>query len=183
MPRILRETELIPFGGIPFPLLRRHSQMIHRIPLMSTAIAAVVTIACSDSTAPQLGPEEPLSASSPRSGALHVTKECSEYTLQAGSFCTITSSNLKQIEVGSRIVYAQPAGATSLDSDVILDPPGPGNNTAFGHCALEFATGVGRCTFSGGTGKFTWFHASVAVSYLGGPNWAWDGSYSFSPRD
>jgi hypothetical protein len=66
---------------------------------------------------------------------------------------------------------------------VVLDPPGPGNNTAFGHCELEFATGVGRCTFSGGTGKFTWFQASVAVSYLGGPNWAWDGTYSFSPRD
>src|SRR5688500_15097427 len=66
-----------------------------------------------------------LSASS-RSGALHVTKECSEYFGRAGEFCTITSSSLKQIPVGSRVVYASPAGATSLDSDVILDPPGPG---------------------------------------------------------
>src|SRR5690349_4917194 len=31
---------------------------------------------------------------SPRSGPLHVTKECSQYTRLAGSFCTITSSNL-----------------------------------------------------------------------------------------
>jgi hypothetical protein len=108
-----------------------------------------------------------------------VTKECSEYTGLAGSFCTITSSSLKQIEVGSKVVYASAAGATSLDSDVILDPPGPGNNTAFGHCRLEFATGVGLCTFSGGTGKFTHFNARVVVSYLGGPNWAWDGTYSF----
>jgi hypothetical protein len=159
--------------------------MIRHIPLISTAvIAAVVTAACSDMTAPnQPGPKGPLSVSSPRSGALHVEKECSEYTGQAGSFCTITSSSLKQIEVGSRIVYAQAAGAASLDSDVILDPPGPGNNIAFGHCALEFATGVGLCTFSGGTGKFTWFQASVAVSHLGGNNWAWDGTYSFSPRN
>src|SRR5687768_16499497 len=98
-----------------------------------------------------------LSASSQRRGDLHVTKECSEYFGRAGEFCTITSSNLKQIEVGSRVVYAEAAGATSLDSDVVLDPPGPGNNEAFGHRALEFATGRGVCTFSGGTGKFTHF--------------------------
>ena len=112
-----------------------------------------------------------------------MTKECSAYTGLAGSFCTITSSNLDAIEVGSRIVYGRAAGATSLDSDIVLDPPGPGNNTAVGHCALDFATGLGLCTFSGGTGKFTWFHASANVSYLGGPNWAWDGTYRFSPRD
>lgn len=41
---------------------------------------------------------------------------------------------------------ASPAGATSLDSDVTL-VVGPGN-TAFGHCRLEFATGVGRIDFS-----------------------------------
>ena len=124
-----------------------------------------------------------LAATAPRSGDLHVTKECSAYTGAAGAFCTITSSNVKEIEVGSRIVYAQAAGATSLDSDVVLDLPGPGNNRAFGHCALDFATGRGLCTFSGGTGKFTWFHASANVSYGGGPNWAWDGTYSFSPGD
>jgi hypothetical protein len=118
-----------------------------------------------------------------RSGDLHVTKECSAYTGEAGSFCTITSSNVKAIEVGSRIVYAQAAGAASLDSDIVLDLPGPGNNTASGHCDLDFATGIGLCTFSGGTGKFTHFQASANVSYLGGPNWAWDGTYSFSPRD
>ena len=26
----------------------------------------------------------------------------------------------------------------SLDSSVVLDPPGPGNNKAFGHCRLDF---------------------------------------------
>jgi hypothetical protein len=108
-----------------------------------------------------------VSASSPRSGDLHVTKECSAYTGLAGSFCTITSSNVKAIEVGSRVVYAQAAGATSLDSDVVLDTPGPGNNTAFGHCALDFATGLGLCTFSGGTGKFSWFDARMSRTWAG----------------
>jgi hypothetical protein len=127
-----------------------------------------------------------VSASSPRSGDLHVTKECSAYTRLAGGFCTITSSNIEQIEIGTRVVYAVASGPTVLDSDVVLDPPGPGNNKAFGHCRLDLATGVGLCTFSGGTGKFTWFDARVDVSRVGAPilkTWAWDGTYSFIPRD
>jgi hypothetical protein len=125
-------------------------------------------------------------ASFPRSGALHVTKNCLEYTGLAGGFCSITSSNLQQIEAGSKVIYAVIRGATELDSDVILDLPGPGNNTAFGHCHLVFATGVGLCTFSGGTGKFTHFEASAVVSRIGlaaERNWAWDGTYSFDPQD
>src|SRR5829696_9012983 len=120
-----------------------------------------------------------VSASSPRSGDLSATKECSGYTGAAGSFCTITSSNLAAIEVGSKITYLQPAALlTPAGSDVVLDLPGPGNNAAFGNCSLA----VGHCMFWGGTGKFAWFHASVAVSYLGGLDWAWDGTYSFSPK-
>ena len=53
----------------------------------------------------------------------------------AGSFCTITSSSLAAIPVGSRIIYLQPADLfTPAGSDVVLDTPGPGNNTAFGNC-------------------------------------------------
>ena len=119
-------------------------------------------------------------AASPRSGDVHATKECSGFTGEAGSFCRITSSTLKAIEVDSRIVYLQPDQVgTSVGSDVVLDLPGPGNNKAFGHCSLA----VGVCTFSGGTGKFNGFSASVRVSYLGGLDWAWDGTYSFNLRD
>jgi hypothetical protein len=121
-----------------------------------------------------------LSESFPRAGDLHATKECSGFTGLAGSFCTITSSSLDQIEVGSRVVYLQPASnKTAAGSDVILYTPGPGNNTAFGHCSTFLAL----CTFSGGTGKFTWFDASVVVTSLGKPNWAWNGTYSFDPHD
>ena len=119
-------------------------------------------------------------AASPRSGALHATKECSGFTGASGSFCTITSSTLPAIAVGSKILYLDPGALlTPAGTDVVLDPPGPGNNTAFGRCSLA----IGQCTFSGGTGKFTWFHASVAVSHLDGLNWAWDGTYSFAPND
>ena len=125
-----------------------------------------------------------VSATSTRSGHLSVTKECSGFTGAAGSFCRITSSSLKAIEVGSKIIYLQPANiGTPGGSDVVLDLPGPGNNTASGHCALDPGTGNGLCTFSGGTGKFTWFEATAHVSHLAGPNWAWDGTYSFNPQD
>ncbi|HEY8171859.1 MAG TPA: hypothetical protein VIH21_02130, partial [Dehalococcoidia bacterium] len=44
-----------------------------------------------------------------RSGFLRVTKECLQYTGQAGSFCTITSSNVPEIKVGSKVFYGQAA--------------------------------------------------------------------------
>ena len=114
----------------------------------------------------------PAAAASPRSGNLHATKECTGFNGGPGSYCMITSSNLPAIEVGSKVLYLQPGNLfTPAGSDVVLDLPGPGNNAAYGNCSLA----VGRCSFWGGTGKFTWFHASVAVSFLDGPNWAWDG--------
>ena len=121
----------------------------------------------------------PAAAASPRSGDLHITKECSEYTFEAGSFCTIESSNIKALARGDRIVYAEAAGADSLDTDIsIAARPG---NIAAGHCTLVFASLPGRCTFWGGTGVFTHFHASVAVSVDATGLVHWDGTYSFMP--
>ena len=105
----------------------------------------------------------------------HLTKECSEFAGGIGSYCTVTSSNVAAITVGTRIFYAQAAGPSSLDSDIILYA-GTGN-TATGHCALDFETGLGECTLSGGTRTLDGIRARVDVSYLGGPNWAWDGTY------
>ena len=123
----------------------------------------------------------PSLSASPRSGDLHVTKECSGFDGAPGSFCTIKSSNLKAIEVESTILYLQPEQLfTPLGSDVVLDPPGPGNNKAFGHCSLA----LGVCAFSGGTGKFTGFHATVDVSHNDDYSlWYWEGTYSFSNQD
>ena len=163
--------------------------MIHRKLLITAAImASVVTTACSDTTAPtQLvtaaGMAPSFSGTFPRSGPLHITKECSQYTRLAGGFCTITSSNLDGIEAGTKVIYAVASGPTVLNSDVVLDPPGPGNNKAFGHVVLDLASGQGVVTISGGTGRFTWLEASVVVSRLVRPNWAWEGTYSFDPRD
>jgi hypothetical protein len=117
---------------------------------------------------------------SPRSGELHVTKECSHYFGQAGEYCTITSSNLDAIQPGTNVVYASAAGATSLNSDLVLD--GPGNDNANGHVTLNFVTLSGVVTFSGGTGEFRGFSASVIVTYNTNDNlWHWDGTYTFMP--
>jgi len=123
------------------------------------------------------------SGSSPRLGALHVTKECSQYDLGAGSFCTITSSNLTAIKPGSKVVYATAAGDPTpgmLDSDLVID--GPGSNTAMGHVVLDVRTLTGVVTFSGGTGVFTHFHAGpLAVACPAFPDCSWDGPFGFDP--
>jgi len=115
-----------------------------------------------------------------RARPLHLTKECppTQYQGQIGGYCTVTSSNVAAITVGTKIFYAQAADPTSLDSDVILYA-GPGN-TATGHCALDFESGLGQCTLSGGTRRLDGIRARVDVSYLGGYDWAWDGTYRFS---
>lgn len=126
------------------------------------------------------------SESFPRSGELHVTKECTEYRGLAGGFCTITSSNIAEIEAGSKVIYTSGLVPPTLDTDLVLDTPGPGNNAAFGHVVLALGPGTGTVTFSGGTGKFTHFTASVVVTRVGAAalkTWAWDGTYSFDPRD
>ena len=118
-------------------------------------------------------------SASPRSGDLHVTKDCAEYNFGAGEHCTIQLSSLNAIARDMQVVYASAAGATSLNSDLVLD--GPGNNDAFGHVTLDFQTLSGEVTFSGGTGRFSGFHARVDVTHVSGTLWRWDGTYSFTP--
>ena len=113
----------------------------------------------------------------PRSGDLHVTKECSQYTRLAGGFCTITSSNLEEIEAGAKVIYAEAAAEGTLDTDVVLDA-GSGN-TANGHVVLDLAANKGTATLSGGTGKFVGFEAQADVTADSDGVWHWSGTYSF----
>ena len=132
------------------------------------------------------------SPSTSRSGDLHVTKACGDIPPGNILFCTITGSNLKLIKSGSRVIYFQDPGATSLDSDIVV-VVGPGSY-ALGHVVLDLATGNGVLTLSGGAGPFASFHAKVRVTPPGGANpaapggvngadWAWDGWYSFGGHD
>ncbi len=115
----------------------------------------------------------------PRNGEIHITKECSQNQGKPGDFCTITSSNLPQLPVGSRVYYTQAAGIPSgvLDSNVVLDAGD--NNRAVGRCTLPFSTLIGVCTFEDGIGLFAGFSARVIVDCTNGCRW--DGTYSYRP--
>jgi hypothetical protein len=112
--------------------------------------------------------------------AFHATKDCSGFTGLVGAYCTIRSSNVKALKVGSKIFYVQVASRTALDSDTIIYVKR--GSVATGHCFLRSATGVGRCTISGGTGTLTGFRfrmrvkADASVPSL----FHWDGTYRVS---
>ena len=146
----------------------------HRRPLVAIAGLVALILALASGAASVSASEK-----NGKSRPLHVTKDCMTSTGLAGAFCVITSSNLPAIKVGSKIFYDQAAGvpAGMLDSNVILDTGG--GDRAVGRCTLDFATGLGLCTFSDGTGQLAGFHARVDVSALGGRQWAWDGTYRF----
>jgi len=112
--------------------------------------------------------------------AFHATKDCSGFTGLVGAYCTIRSSNVKALKVGSKIFYVQPAGQTALDSDIVIYV-GPGT-VATGHCLVRHATGVGLCTISDGTGTLAGFRLRVRVTASSSiPKlWHWDGTYSFN---
>lgn len=143
-----------------------------RLLVVTAMIAALAVLAPSAAAA---------SEGSWHKGDLHVTKECSAYTHLAGGFCTITSSNLAAIPVGSKVIYEHALVGLVLETDITLDPPGPGD-VAFGHVHLDLVAKVGTATFTGGTGRLAGFTASVAVTpNVGVPfGWKWDGTSSFS---
>jgi len=150
-----------------------------------TRIIAIAVVASSAAltSAPQIGVASVSAAE--RKGELHVTKECTGAFVGAWEFCTITSSNVGRIKVGSRIYYVdawnEPLGLQ--DSAVVLDA-GNGNR-AVGRCTVDFATGRGLCTFSDGTGRFAGFHARLQVTPPADETdfWHWDGTYSFGELD
>jgi hypothetical protein len=128
-----------------------------------------------------------------QAGTIHVIKDCSQYNNNAGDYCTIVSSNLRSIPPGAHVFYTQAAPAAnpgdpfateynyvSLDSNVVLHVAT--GDWAVGRCTLNPDGATGLCTFSDGTGPLAGFTAHVNVSFAGGNNFRWDGTYSFSPR-
>jgi hypothetical protein len=114
-----------------------------------------------------------------RSGALHVTKECSEYFGGVGEFCTIKTSNVAVIQPGMRVFYLTTPGPNGvLDSDIALSS-GKGG-AAVGH-VLVGDTG-GLVTLKGGSGRFRHLWAKARVSVDKDGIWHWDGTYSFKRR-
>ena len=103
-----------------------------RVLVAATSLLAVAASVLAVTASAQSG-----AGANDRTRPFHLTKECGpDYHGGIGAYCTVTSSNVPAIRVGTKIFYAQ-AGAPdgSLDSDVILYA-GP-RNTATGHCAVD----------------------------------------------
>lgn len=164
-----------------------------RILWISLALPAVVLLAA------MILPRMPrVVQADERSGELRVTKNCSAETNDDGSFCTITSSNLPEIQVGSRVFYTQ--GLVGCDTGAVsypcptLPPTPEGVNIALdgnailyvgvrdwavGRCTVDSTGNFGLCTFWDGTGPLTGFRARIDVSSSDGVNYEWRGRYSF----
>jgi hypothetical protein len=121
------------------------------------------------------------SASTERSGELLMIKDCTHDTFLSGGSCSITSSNVPEIGVGSMVFYDQAAGTPTglLDSNVVLDA-GHGNR-AVGRCTLDLSTKGGLCTFSDGTGDLAGFSARLDVACASLAVCRLDGTYRFHP--
>ena len=140
---------------------------------MKSILALILVVAAAGSAA-----TAGLAKSTPTSGRLHVTKECSQYNGTVGSFCTIVSANIDAIKTGMRVIYLGAPSNGTLDSDIVLSSAD--GSEAYGHVTLDFAKAKGRVTFSGGTGALAGFQADAKVSLDSSGAWHWDGSYSFS---
>jgi hypothetical protein len=164
-------------GAADTPLFESATGEIHMRTRRSFALA--VTVVAVGLLTQLVGPSFAVANEGPtRTGALHVTKECSQYTGAAGDFCTITSSNVRAIEVGMRVVYHQAIGPANLDSDFVLSFRR--GSTAYGHVTLDDLAGTtGKITLNGGTGDFRNFHARALLTCSDAVNCAWDGTYSF----
>lgn len=112
------------------------------------------------------------------SGVLHLTKECSAYTGQPGSFCTIDSSDFSGIPVGSKVVYASAMTAAGLDTEIVVTTPD--GDQINGHVQLDSLTGSGTVRLGGGTGQLIGLSADLVVVALEAPRYRWEGSYSQS---
>ena len=111
-------------------------------------------------------------------GTLHVTKECSEYTGKAGSFCTITASNCDAIPIGSKVVYAKAEAADcGSDTDLVINTPN--GDAGYGHVVIDAKTQTGTVTLKGGTGQLAKLAGDLKVAPLAAPNYSWDGPYSY----
>lgn len=130
----------------------------------------------------------PTVSASERGGRLHIVKTCPQYVENhgtAGSYCTITASDVPEIPVGATVYYGQSAGsplgsgvpAGFIDSNALVYV-GPGD-WAVGRCTVDESTFTGLCTFSNGVGPLAGFRARIDVSPAGGVDFNWDGRYNF----
>lgn len=120
-----------------------------------------------------------VASAAPTMQPLKISKECSQYTGEVPSFCTITESNLAGIPAGTKIVYYGPVTGSSLfGSSTAVIAVGNGD-TALGYCVTYDTASppFGTCAFHAGSGTLAGFQAIVKVTVDDKQIWHWDGGY------
>jgi hypothetical protein len=110
---------------------------------------------------------------------LKIAKECSQYSGDTPSFCTIVESNLASIPVGTKIFYYGPVtGSPLFTSSAVVIAVGNGDS-AFGYCVVYDTASPprGTCAFHAGTGSLAGFQAIATVTVDAKQVWHWDGGY------
>jgi hypothetical protein len=135
---------------------------------MSAAIlgAAILVPAASAGSAPTMQP-------------LKISKECTQYSGETPSFCTIVESNLAAIPAGTKIFYYGPVTNSPLfTSSSAVIAVGTGNS-AVGYCIVYDTASppLGTCAFHAGSGTLAGFQAIVKVTVDDKQIWHWDGGY------
>ena len=138
--------------------------------LLILSAGAILAMASVASAAPAMQP-------------LKISKECSQYTGEVPSFCTITESNLAAIPVGTKILYYGPmTGNPYFGSSTAVIAVGNGDS-ALGYCVTYDTASppVGTCAFHAGSGTLAGFQAVVKVTVDDKQIWHWDGGYLLGP--
>ena len=110
---------------------------------------------------------------------LKIVKECSQFSGEVPSFCTITESNLAAVPPGTKIFYYGPMISSPLyGSSAAILAVGPGDS-AVGHCITYDSAKppFGVCAFHAGSGTLAGFQAVVKVTVDDKQLWHWDGGY------
>jgi hypothetical protein len=110
---------------------------------------------------------------------LTISKECSEFTGDTPSFCTITESNLAAIPAGTKILYFGPVVSNpNFVSSAAVIAVGDGDS-AVGYCVTYDSASPpsGTCAFHAGSGTLAGFQAVVTVTVDDKQTWHWDGGY------
>ena len=114
---------------------------------------------------------------------IHLVKDCSMFSGDIPSVCSISQSDIGEIPIGSSISYTGPVvnGSYFLSSFVTVDAGG--GSTATGYCIFDTQAvldNTGLCTFWTGTGGLSGFTAILHVTIDASGLWHLDGTYHFA---
>lgn len=124
----------------------------------------------------------PVATAAPATREIHLVKDCSTYTGDNPSLCTISGSDLGAIPVGTKVWYRGPVltNVYFLSSNVTLEEDD--GSAATGYCIFDARAteSTGLCTFWAGTGALTGFTAILHVTIDDVGVWHLDGEYYFA---